>query len=468
MTMSLFQAMNTGTARTYNGAVTNATSFNACLDLFNTIGSSRGRDVTAQFDRALAENPEVALRMVQWVRDCRGGAGERELFRQILRNLNTKPAYKEAAIAILKKVPTLGYWKDLIKLYDVTDFRPTINEMITFGLASEDGLCAKYMPRKGKEASKIAAALGLTQKQWRKLVVSMSNTVEQKMCAKKWDDIDFGKLPSLASARYQKAFMKNAEARYNEYIAALEKGEAKINAGAVYPYDVLKSSRTGNDAVATQQWKAMPNYMEGTDERVLPLIDVSGSMCTGTAIAGLSAMDVAISLGMYLSERQDGKFKNHFMTFSDRPRMEIIRDGMLSHRFRQVQGADWGGSTNIQNAFTTLLNSATQYKVPADEMPTTVVILSDMEFNCSWVNGRSESAFRMIDAEYAKHGYSRPKLVFWNLAGRAGNVPVTQGEGGTAMVSGFSPAIMTSVLGAKDFNPNAIMLEALMVERYDI
>lgn len=465
MTPTLFMAMNAETGRTANGGVTNTTSFSKCLDLFNIIGSSRGKNLVPQFKVALAEDPEIALRVLQWVRDCRGGAGEREVFRIILRYLVTvKP---EAAIAILRKVPALGYWKDVIRLYDVKEFRPTIHEMIAISLAANDGLCAKYMPRKGKDAAQIRKALGLSAPEWRKLVVSMSNTVEQKMCAKNWEEIDFGKIPSLAGARLQKAFMRNAEARYKEYIALLEKGEAKINASTLYPYDVLKSVRSGVAAVADQQWKALPNYMEGTDERILPLIDVSGSMMCGSGITGMDCMHVAISLGLYMSERAPGPFKDHFMTFESRPKMMVVPQGStLSQRYEHIRRAPWCGGTDIQAAFDTLLQSAMKFNVPQDQMPTTIVILSDMEFNNSYVRGREASAFRMIEDRYRQAGYKRPKLVFWNLNGRSGNSPVTMGEGGTAMVSGASPAILTSVLGAKDFNPYAIMLEAVMKDKY--
>lgn len=462
---TLFDAFNAETGRTHNGAVTNHTSFSHNLDLFNIIGSSRGKDLTVQFDKALKENPELALRMVQWVRDCRGGAGEREMFRSLLRSLVRKPEYRETSIQILRKVPMLGYWKDVIRLYNVPEFQPTINEMIAVALAAEDALCAKYLPRKGPVAATIRNALGLPARDYRRMIVRLSNTVEQKMCARQWNEIDFNKIPSLAAARYQKAFVKNAQANYEAYINALEKGDAKINAAGVYPYDVLKSVMSGVAAVADQQWKALPNYMEGTNEQVLPLIDVSGSMHCPTAINGVSCMTAAIGLGMYLSERAPGKFKNHYMTFSERPRMEVAT-GTLSERYRSISRADWGGSTNIQAVFETLLDKAVKFSVPESEMPTMIVIMSDMEFNCSWIGGKSETAFRMIEDKYKKAGYTRPKLVFWNMNGRVGNSPVTLGEGGTAMISGLSPSILTSVLGAKDFNPYSIMLEALMVDKY--
>lgn len=482
---ALFQAMNTGTGRTHNGAVTNTTSFDECMDLFGIIGSSRGKDLRVQFDRALAANEDLALRMLVWVRDCRGGAGERRMFRDLLTHMAKKPEYQEQALRVVQKIPEVGYWKDVGILFDqVPLFRDTIIGMVALALSNGDRLCAKYMDRdvkkpKGREMTEAEGrrrrnfrafrnAFGLSSQQYRKLLSSMTDTVEQKMCAKKWDEIEFGKIPSLAASRYQNAFKKNAPASYGAYLAKLEKGEEKINASVLFPYDVMKASRNGVKAAYEAQWKALPNYMEGTDERILPLIDVSGSMMCGTGVPGLMCMDVAISLGTYLSERNEGIFKDHYMTFQDHPRMEKLYGTDLISRFDQVRGADWGGSTNIQNAFNTLLTKARQFNVPADQMPTMIVILSDMEFNSSWVRGNSVSAFRMIEEEYKKHGYERPKLVFWNLNGRVGNNPVTIGDGGTCMVSGFTPSVMTSVLGAKDFNPYSVMLETLMKPRYAV
>lgn len=465
---TLFRAFNSEDARTENGGITNSTSFSKCLDLFNIIGSNRGNNLTKQFTQAYAENPEVALRILQWARDCRGGAGEREVVRIILRDLMKRESTKSYAVAIVRKLPTLGYWKDLVNLYDVQELRPVINEMVAVSLAADDGLCAKYMPRKGATAAQMRKALGLTAKEWRKLLVSMSNTVEQKMCAKKWDEIDFGKIPSLAAARYQKAFMKNAEVNYKAYQAALEKGEAKINASTLYPYDVVKSARSGIAGVADQQWKALPNYLEGTDTRVMPMIDVSGSMCTPTAVNGISAMDVAISLGMYLSERQSSIFKDHYMTFSESPTMERAT-GTLTQRWSSISRANWGMSTDVQKAFDMMLNSAKRANVAANEMPNMIIILSDMEFNPSYsARGFNTTAYKAIKSRYEAAGYEVPKLVWWNLStrNRGGNSPVQMNDDGTCMVSGFSPAIMKSVLSATEFSPYSVMLEAVMVEKY--
>lgn len=347
-------------------------------------------------------------------------------------------------------------------------------------------LTSKWMPRKGADANKIRAYLKLTPKNYRKLLVGLSNTVEQKMCARAWDEIEYGKLPSVASARYQKAFGRNDTDRYVAYLAALEKGEEKINAGAVYPYDVLKSLRHGNSTAATEQWKALPDYLDGSDENILPVVDVSGSMnCQAGGSKNVSCMDVAVSLGLYLSERNTGVFKDTFVTFSSAPEMVTV-SGNLQQRMDQMIRSNWSMSTNIQAVFETILAAAVKHKVPETGMPTTLLILSDMEFDQCVSIGKASAgrnywaatqpatadsmvtAMEMIEQRYADAGYKVPKVVFWNLNARPGNVPVEYNKVGAALVSGFSPAIMTSLLGGKNITPEAVMLEAVMVDRYKI
>jgi hypothetical protein len=295
------------------------------------------------------------------------------------------------------------------------------------------------------------------------------------MCARRWTEINYNHVPSVAAARYQKAFGKHDPAGYSAYIAKLDKGEAKINAAAVYPYDVLRSLKAGDKSVANAQWKALPNYLEGSDESILPIVDVSGSMCqpvSGSKV--IQVIDVAVSLGLYLAERNNGLFKDQFVT----PSIIEVK-GDLNKRYDQMIHSDWGMNTDIQKVFKLLLSSAVKAQVDQSQMPTKLLILSDMEFdNCVTINstagGRyssgaavSVSAMDMIKAEYDAAGYKMPGVVFWNLAGRSGNSPVTYNKVGAALVSGFSPSIVKSVLGGDDLTPIGIMLKTVMIERYD-
>lgn len=475
MTTSLFDAVN-ASATTANGAVTNGSSLNMNVDLFFLAGSGRGKDITSTFASALVEDSEVAVRVLQWMRDARGGAGERDQFRNLFGYLiRNQP---ELASRVIVKVPDLGRWDDLLIAINTTLESQAVS-MIDLALKSGNGLCAKWMPRQGAVASKLRSYMKMTPKQYRKMLVSLSNTVEQKMCANDWASIEYGKLPSVAAARYQRAFGKHDPSRYAEYKSNLVKGVEKINAGAVYPYDVIRSLNYGDSTVATEQWKALPDYLAGTDENILPVVDVSGSM--GIAVSGsVTALDVAISLGLYLSERNKGVFQDQFVTFSAAPALVKLK-GNLKQRYDQLSRADWGMNTDVQAVFKMILSSAVKHSVPVEQMPTKLLILSDMEFDACVVAGNgtkngyyavgaqqvSVSAMEMIEKEYAAAGYKVPQIVFWNLNGRAGNSPVTYNKVGAALVSGFSPSIVKSVLGGVDLTPINVLLDTVMVQRYD-
>jgi hypothetical protein len=304
--------------------------------------------------------------------------------------------------------------------------------------------------------------LKMSPKQYRKFLVGLTNVVETKMCAKQWDTIEFGKLPSLASARYSKAFARNAAESYAAYRERLTAGTDKINTGAVYPYDVIRTIQNGGDsAVADAQWSALPDYIGNAS--ILPLVDVSGSMASEAA-GSLTALDVAVSLGLYCSSKNTGVFRDTFLTFSSHP--ELVRlSGTLSEKLAQMNASEWGMSTNLVLAFEKILEAAVLGGVPEENMPQTLLILSDMQFD-RCVNF-DHSAYQMIENRYQAAGYRVPNVVFWNLASIS-TVPVRFDQRGTALVSGFSPAIMKSVLSAADLTPYGIMLATVDTPRYSV
>ena len=476
--MKLVDALRTKNTVTENGMTTNSSSLNSCVDLFFTIGAMRGRDkdrLIANFSSALLEDPTRAMKILFWVRDIRGGAGERQIFKDIMKYLA-----QDHTDALLKNVPYVseyGRWDDLLHL-EGTKLETEAFTQIRWGLDNQNGLCAKWMPRKGQVATNLRRFLGLDPKQYRKLLVGLTNVVETQMCANDWENIDFGKLPSVASARYQKAFWNRNESGYKAYIESLKKGEAKINAGAVYPYDVTKSLQMGNSDVAIEQWKALPNYMDGCEDRILPVVDVSGSM---NAPAGgnpnVSCMDVSISLGLYISERNAGAFKDAIVTFSAEPQLQFL-SGNLRDRFTQLKRADWGYNTNLVKVFDLVLDQATKHSVPESEMPTKILILSDMEFDkaTETVSGWEKThiatkwdatAQEMIEQKYADAGYKVPAIVYWNIQSRGNNIPVAFDKTGTALISGFSPSILKSVVKGDITSPQGIMDETIMSPRYE-
>ena len=470
----LAEALQTKDTTTKNGMTTSSSSLNECVNLFFSIGAMRGKSsnkVVELFSKAFNENPRTAMRILFWSRDVREGAGERQIFKDIMSYLAEN--HPEVVKVNLDLIPEYGRWDDVHVLFG-TSLEDDVITLLVQGLKDANGLAAKWMPRKGLVFNKVRKSLKVTPKELRKLIVSLSNTVEQKMCSKRWTEIEYPKTPSLAMSRYTKAFGRNDGERFSEFIESLKKGEVKVNAGALYPYDVTKNLRFGNKDLANEQWKALPNWMEGSNELILPMVDVSGSMsCTVGGNPNLTCMEVAISLGMYISERNEGSFKDMFMTFSSTPQIHKLL-GPLSDRYNQLARADWGMSTNLEAAFKKILDQAVRFNIPQEEMPSKVLILSDMEFDNATGGGwRSESdwnlsAMEMIDEMFTNAGYVRPGIIFWNLHANGGNFPARFDETGTALISGFSPSILKSVLSNPDsLTPVNIMNETVNSGRYE-
>lgn len=453
---------------TTNGMPALASSFNKNVDLFGKIGASRGHDLSSLFTSALRESEDTAIRVLQWARDVRGGAGEREQFRNLLLTLAGQMRF-DILERLVPKIPEVGRWDDLFVLIGFNgELDQAVAEEVADALTKKNGLCAKWMPRKGNVAVWFTKKFELTPKQYRKLIVSLTNVVETQMCAKQFDQIEFGKVPSIAASRYQRAFKRNAPVEYGAYVAALQKGEAKINAGAIFPYDVIKGLN-GVNGVADAQWKSLPDYMEGSQENVLAVIDVSGSMDQPAGAGSTTCMDVAISLGLYVAERTQGIFRDKFINFHTSPVLmdlsSVKKD--LGSRVNYIRRAPWGGSTNIAATFNLILNAAVQHRIPQEQMPTKIMIFSDMQFDLADRNFQNLTAFEMIDAKYKAAGYKRPDIIFWNLNGRTGNTPVTFGQEGTAHVSGFSPALMKQILANKAPTPYSMMMDTVGIERYN-
>lgn len=480
MTVTFANAVRNQEVRTENGMKARVSTANACVDLFFKIGASRGKNIIPDFTAAYVQDRDIATRIALWVRDARGGAGERKLFRDIL--LELAKSDRDRCIAMMHKVPELGRWDDLLIFEKGSDLETAAFSMIQDALMEQNGLCAKWMPRKGDQAARLRSFLGWSPKRYRKTLVDLTKVVEQQMCAKEWDEINFNHVPSVASARYKKAFARHTE-KYKEWTAKLVstdpkvKETVKVNAGAVYPYDVLKGlisqhynanyNKSNLDHI-TAQWEALPNFVG--DANILPLVDVSGSMtCPAGGYGSKSVttcLDVAVSLGLYLADKNKGKFKDTFLTFSSDPQLLNLQ-GDIIQKIKQMTTSQWQMSTDLHKAMDKILDVAKEAGVPQDEMPGMLLILSDMQFNqCARFD---HSAMEMIRHKYEMAGYNVPAIVFWNINAKD-NVPVKHDASGVALVSGFSPSIVKSVLSADmdQFTPEGIMMKTIMIDRYAV
>lgn len=472
---SFVNAIKTQEKQTTNGMKAYKGTGKYVLDMFYKIGAMRGKDPKSIFTAALTEDPELAVRVALWSRDVREGAGERELFRQMLQILEKD--YPELALRVIKKVPELGRVDDLFVL-KTKPLKEAAYTLIGDGLRSTNpGLYAKWMPREKSALSHIAKEMrvffGMSPKEYRKKLVALTDVVENNMCANQWDDINFSQVPSKAATLYKKAFHRHTP-KYKEYVDLLVKGDTsvKVNASAIYPHEVIKDIYSHHSIqpsetelnLITSQWEALPNYIG--DSSVLALVDVSASMmCPAGNDKKITCMQVAVSLGLYVADKNKGPFKDAFLTFSSVPEL-IHVSGNIKQKLDQMTSSTWGMSTDIVKAFNKILKVAVKGRVHNKDMPKTLLILSDMQFDvCIKFN---HSAMESLVAQYKAAGYDVPQVVFWNLNSHD-NVPAKANDKGVALISGFSPSILSSVLSdsIENLTPEKIMLDTIMKERYN-
>lgn len=491
--------MNKKLQETENGALGFSTSGKNLVDLNFRVSSYRNMSeeaIFADFMKAFNDNPIMAMRWLFYARDIRGGLGERRLFRVILKNLEKgEPKMVEK---VLHLVAMFGRWDDIFELMGTSLESPALKivakqlfeDIKNKGANKPVSLLAKWMPsincsnkERRRMAEKIAKTLGLSPRVYRKTLSGLRaylEIVEQKMSTGQWKDIDYSAVPSRANLIYNKTFLKHDEERRREFLDSVEKGEAKINSGVNFPHDVLAQYNYINnvDQGIEALWKALPDF--GQLENTLVVADGSGSMNATIGKTNLTALNVANSLAIYFAERCEGGFNNHYITFSEKPQLVNLGEGSLFSKKKVAEQHDEIANTNIEAVFKLILQTAVKRKMKQEELPGTILILSDMEFDSctrntySWY--RRDTAdfstpdatlFASLAAEYAAYGYKLPKLAFWNILSRTMTVPVQKNEAGVVLVSGFSPSAIKMVLSGKA-DPYEALVEVLNDNKYDV
>lgn len=440
---------------TENGAPTLVTSNNPLVDFFGLAGATRGNEQLGLdlFLKAFAFDKQSAIRILFYLRDIREGQGERALFRNCLKYLAEHE--KETSDKIVGFVPEYGRWDDIFGLH-IETIMPMIEAQLELDQKSDTpSLLAKWLPSENTSSAKtktlargMRTALNKSPKAYRQMLSSLRkkiSLVEQKMSKKEWSIIDYGKLPSQASLKYRKAFSRNDGTRYGAYLEAVTAGTEKMNASTLYPYQVYKAVGTVG---AEQMWSSLPDYTMG--KNAIVVADVSGSM-SGDPMA------VSVSLALYFAERNVGAFKDHFITFSSEPTLQKINGTTLRDKVNSIESSQWSMSTNLYKVFECILNT----NAPASEMPETIYIISDMEFD-SATEGMTN--FEAIDALYKSKEMKRPNLVFWNVNARNKQVPVDQKQNGVTLVSGLSPS--TFKLAVENLSPVDLVMQVVNSERY--
>lgn len=490
----LASAMMSETHHTYteNGAKASDTSGDALVDLFGVIGALRQRDeedIVRVFSKAYDASPELAMRILFYARDIRGGLGERRTFRIVMHWL--ADSHPEAVIRNLRLFGEFGRYDDLYALLD-TQLEPFMFGFMRMVLSDDErnaavgapvSLLAKWVKTPGvssKRSSAIghrtAKGLGMTDKEFKRLVRRLRKhigIVERKMSTNEWDDIDYSTVPSNAMREYRNAFRRHDEMRFDKFVSdALELGDdgkplAKVHSDVLYPYDIVGSVLQGDGSKLLEaQWRQLPNYLTGKYENanVIVVADVSGSMMwygngTNRPIA------TSIGLAMYFAERNHGAFGGLWMDFSGDSQFHRVEGSTLRERVMSLQCGHWGNITNLEKAFDRILDLAVDNDVPQEDMPRAIVVVSDMEIDASGYDGWS--FYDAMRDRYASHGYEIPTVVFWNVASRHDVFHADSSRKGVMLCSGSSASTFRTVIDSIGMSPYEAMLNAVNVPRYD-
>ena len=500
--MNFAQAMyKQGTHKlTENGAFAyDSTAQGAMLDLFSQIGALRPRterEIEQKFIAAFKEDKLLATKMMFYAGDIReGGLGERRTFRICLHWLAEN--YPEIVVKNIQLIPFYNRFDSLFTLVG-TECEAVMWELVAETLTKDVramkastkskhipvSLLAKWMPSENTSSAKTRAlaakamrALKLSPRTYRRMLSALRKHIgitERMMSAGEWGMIDYAKVPSYAMHNYGSAFAKHDYERFNAYLKSVNKGEVKINAGTLYPYDLVEKyidrgysgRRYGDctindklDSVVEAQWKALPNYLTKPVNAIV-MADVSGSM-SGRPMA------TSIGLATYFAQHNTGAYRNMYLTFTNNPHFINIPEGAsLLDCVKKVASAGVGYSTNLERAFREVLDVAVRNWIPADEMPETIVVISDMEIDRYMRPGRHWDFLQTMRALYAAQGYKLPKIVMWNVEARKDTV-LSQSED-VIFISGQSASSFKALCQNLDgITAYELMLQVLNGKAYD-
>lgn len=498
---SMLNAMKSATnyTLTENGGITHKTTNSNLLDMFAMGAAMRNRsdeDVITMFRKAYAENAELAMKMLFYIRDVRGGQGERRFFRVIIKYMTNHKHYIESIRKNIPNIAEYGRWDDLYALCDT----PLENNMFAFmknQLALDldcktPSLLGKWMKSENASsrettrlADKTRQYLGMTHKQYRKVLSTLRariNVLEVLMSANRWDEIEFDKIPSKAGMIYKNAFARRdiIKAKYEKFA---KDENTKVNAATLYPYEVVEKAinlmgstnywgshrNIAMDNVdrlmINKYWDNLTDYFNNAKLNALCMIDTSGSM-QGTPI------NVATSLGLYCAERNKGPWHNHYISFSSRPQLIETSGVDFCDKVDRIVKTNLCENTNIEAAFDMVLTTAMHNHLSQNDLPEYMIVISDMEFDQATTSRRindrictanAETVMETIERKFNQAGYHMPHLVYWNVDARQNNIPMI-GNGYVSYVSGFSPSIFKSIITGK--TGWDLMLEAIDCERY--
>ena len=469
---------------TENGAVAYNTSGDALLDFFGTAGSLREADVERKerlFEDAYREDPLLATKCLFYVRDIRGGLGERQTFRELLRYLAEK--HPEAVRPNISLIGEFGRFDDLYALIGtpVTEEvgvymrEQFANDEANMVLKRPVSLLAKWL--KSADASSrvtrqlgimTAGLLGMSVYDYKRRVKALRkyiDIVERKMSTNKWTEIDYETVPSVAMSIYRDAFKKHDKDGFDEYISDVSSGTKKINASTLFPYDILEkynfSSYYGMrkiDNVLEEQWKALPNYVDGNASAIV-IADTSGSMDG-------RPLNSAVALAIYFAERNTGAYHNLWMSFSEDSRVQRLQGNSLWEKLRNIDRSHWDCNTNLERAFEHILDIAVKNDVAPEEMIKSLIVISDMEIDQCTGNAKKWVFYDDMRRRFAEAGYEIPNIVFWNVNSRHDVFHADKNRKGVQLCSGQSASTFQTLMKSVGLTPMEMMMNVLTSDRY--
>lgn len=479
--------------RTENGAVALNTTSIALLDLFSTIGALRERnqvEIETMVEEAYKEDALNTVKCLFYARDIREGLGERNTFRIALKYLaNNHPEAVKDNIHLIGKY---GRWDDIYCLIGTpceeamwvvvaSQIHKDIEDM---NAGKPISLLAKWLKsvdtssEESKRLGRLTAEklyLVNPSSDWKrytpyrfylKNLRSYLKIVEKNMCNNTWDKINYEEVPSRASMIYRNAFNKHDKERYSEFINAVNSGEKKINASTLYPYDIIEKYvnwgwgsywSKEDDLTVEALWKNLPNYIKpGTNAVVIA--DTSGSM------AG-RPMNSAVGLAIYFAQRNTGAYHNLWMNFSSNPSWQIIKGTQLYQILNNINMGNWNSSTNLHAAFNLILDTAIKNHVSADEMPKSIIVISDMEID--QCGDRNWTFYDLMRARFAFNGYEIPQVIFWNVNSRHDVFHADSNRKGVILCSGQSTTTFKNLINSIGMTPVEYMMSVLGSNRYE-
>lgn len=476
-------ALNSATNFTYteNGGLAHRTTRSALLDMFAEAAAYRNRndaDCITLFKNAYLENPEYALKCLFYVRAVREGQGERRYFRTVMHWLASYDT--DAVRRNIAAIPELGRWDDLFCLFDTPlerDMLIFITEQLKLDVMCETpSLLAKWLPsinasyKARKMAQRIQMHLGWTNKQYRKTLAILRariNVLERLMSENRWDEIEFDKIPSKAGFKYRNAFARRDIIK-EKYTKFIKDENTKVNAGTLYPYECVaealecyEAPGNVNRASINKYWENLNNYFNEAAFDGMAVVDVSGSMYGYGAAAPIN---VAISLGLYCADKANGPFANHFITFSRVPKLVQVKGIDFVDKVHNMSNAEWGMNTNLEAVFNLLLQTALRNELKQEDLPKNLIIISDMQIDAATRsygnNTATETMMESMRRVWAAHGYTIPKLVYWNV--NAVKSTFLDNDPNVTYISGFSPVIFEQLMTGK--TGYELMMEVLNKE----